>query len=265
LKLHAGVAAATEGAPLASRYHVAFAAAEKALTHGQPVVVGEARPERSAKRLRELRDQLSASAGESPNVLLPRFERYVESVLAHCAYRTEAVRAEFAVGLERLAEPLLRSGALDEKAFDEMCAAIDAPLEEVGTIAALCDLYRRLVSEIQSVLKSPTSARQERNLQQALAYIGEHLGDPLKLAQVARVAGFAPGYFSKLFKREQGVAFEQYVRDLRLERAKQMLTDTNLSVERVQRFSGFRTRSLFFQAFRDRVGMTPSEFRMRDS
>jgi transcriptional regulator GlxA family with amidase domain len=61
------------------------------------------------------------------------------------------------------------------------------------------------------------------------------------------------------------VAFERYVRQLRIKRAEQMLTDTTLSVERVRRLSGFQTRSLFFRAFRESSGMTPQGFRRRGS
>ena len=43
------------------------------------------------------------------------------------------------------------------------------------------------------------------------------------LDQVARVAGFSPNYFGQLFKRREQMTFEHYVRQLRIERAKQLV------------------------------------------
>ena len=77
------------------------------------------------------------------------------------------------------------------------------------------------------------------------------------------MAGFAPGYFSKLFKRDEGVTFERYLRALRVERARQMLYATRLSVERVRQLAGFRTRSYFNRVFRQSFGTTPIAYRER--
>jgi transcriptional regulator GlxA family with amidase domain len=45
------------------------------------------------------------------------------------------------------------------------------------------------------------------------------LAEPLTLARVARVAGFAPDYFSRLFKRDEGMTFTSYVQEARVDRA----------------------------------------------
>jgi AraC-like DNA-binding protein len=261
LALHAGISLPEAPAVLSTRYETALHAAEKALSERLAIVFGEPRPERSARRVRVLRDQLAHGAGESPGVLSPRFDQYIESVVVHCGYRIEPVRAQLEIGLQKLVEPLLQTGALDERAFDDMCIALENSANDASTVSAVSGLYRRLVSDIASVLLSPIRARQQRGIEGGLRFIREHLSEPLSLARVARASGFASGYFSKLFRREQNVPFESYVRQLRIERAKQMLADTTLSVERVRRLSGFQTRSLFFRAFHESTGVTPQAFR----
>jgi AraC-like DNA-binding protein len=260
-RFHAGISRADAGAQLQARYRSALGAAEKALSRGLSVVHGERRPERSAEHLRELRSRLGDSVGDRASLLSPRFDRYIEAVLAHCGHRLEATRAHLEAGLERLAEPLLASGSLDKKGFSELTASTERTFEEARTVMELAVSYRRLVTDIERAFQSPTRARRERGTRRASRFIGEHLGDELTLAQVARVAGFAPGYFSKLFKRDEGVTFERYVRDLRIGRAKQMLSGTALSVEQVQRLCGFTTRTYFHRVFKHVVGVTPAEFR----
>ena len=66
---------------------------------------------------------------------------------------------------------------------------------------------------------------------------------------------------AKLFKREEGITFEDHVRHVRVARAKQMLTSTSLSVERVGKLSGFAGRSHFQRVFKEAVGSTPLAYR----
>jgi AraC-like DNA-binding protein len=121
--------------------------------------------------------------------------------------------------------------------------------------------YRRLISDIESALAKPTSARQDRSTRRALAFMRDHLSEPLSLTRVARIAGFAPAYLSRLLKREEGATFVRCTRQLRVSRAKEMLADTELSVERIAQLSGFGTRAYFHRAFKHAVGVTPADYR----
>jgi transcriptional regulator GlxA family with amidase domain len=75
------------------------------------------------------------------------------------------------------------------------------------------------------------------------------------------VAGFSPNHFSRLFRASEKVPFEHYVRALRVERAKQMLSRTTLSVERIAQLSGFATGPYFQRVFKEVAGTTPGAFR----
>jgi AraC-like DNA-binding protein len=263
MALHAGTGQADDSETLPAAYRTALGAAEKALSERRSSVLGEARPEPSMKYLMALRRKLAESVKERPNLILPRFDRYAEAVLIHCGYRLEPARAHLEAGIERLAEPLLDTGALDPKSFDELCASVDRSVDDAGTASALVAPYRRLVSDIEVAVKSPTAAVQDRGVGRAVTFIREHLGETLDLAQVAHVAGFAPGYFSKLFKREVGATFERYTREQRLARARQMLAGTTLSIDRIARLSGFVGRSHFHRVFKKHAGQTPADYRKK--
>jgi AraC-like DNA-binding protein len=261
--LHAGISQGEESTGLKDRHRDALAAAEKALSLRQGAVRGVDRPERSAERLRWLRRELAEGAGDRRDLLSLRFDRYIEAVLAHSAYHLETARAELVSGFERLAEPLLRRGALDRRSFNELCSASESSLEGVRTVSDLVAKYRSLVSDMAAAQKDATGARQERGTRRAAAYIREHLDEALSLAIVAKVAGFAPNYFSRLFQKDEGVTFAQYVQRQRLERAKQMLKSDILSIDEIRKVCGFRTRTHFHRAFRAAIKMTPAEYRVR--
>ncbi|HEV8247051.1 MAG TPA: AraC family transcriptional regulator [Polyangiaceae bacterium] len=263
LKLHLGVGQASGSELLPAHYRSALWAAEKALSQADAIVYGEPRPERSSKLLRKLRLQLAESIADRPNLLLPRFDRYVEAVLVHAGYRLEPTRAHLEAGLERLVEPLLAGGTFDERSFDDLCAAMERSADDAQTVTALVATYRGLVTEIGRAMQSPTQARQGRGIRRALIFIGEHLAEPLNLAQVAGIAGFAPGYFSRLLKRSEGMTFDQYLQKRRLERAKQMLKNTALTIDGIRQLCGFPARNYFHRVFKRSVGMTPAEFRQQ--
>ena len=206
LDLHAGMSQATDSGPLPARYHSALWAAEKALSLGVRVVYGEPRPERLAEHLRQLRSDLGKSIEDRPGKLAPRFDRYIEAVLVHAGYRLEPTRAHLEAGLERLAEPVLAGGFIDQKSFNDLCASMERTAEDARTVMDLVASYRRLVSDVEASMQRPTAARTERGTRSALAFIREHLGEPLSLARVARVAGFAPDYFFEALQEERGSA-----------------------------------------------------------
>jgi YesN/AraC family two-component response regulator len=191
------------------------------------------------------------------------FEQYADAVVLRSGHQLDVTRALLEIGLHRLLNPLLASGQLDQKTFDELCGVVEGT-EAVSSVAALVSIYRNVVSDVERAVLGAVSARQSRSTVRARRFMREHLHEPITLPQVARVAGFAPNYFSRILRREEGLTFERYLRQLRLEYAKRTLTGTSLSVARVAELSGMR-RTYFQRAFRLYAGATPTEYRRRSA
>jgi transcriptional regulator GlxA family with amidase domain len=158
-------------------------------------------------------------------------------------------------------EPLLATGALDEKSFDELWTALETSVGDEPLLGTLVARYRQLVADIEIAVRHPTRTRRTQGTERALSFMREHLAEPLTLGSVARVAGFAPHHFSRIFKHVQGTTFERHLQTLRLERARQMLVGTSLHVQTVSALSGFNNRVYFHRVFRDAFGMTPLSYR----
>jgi transcriptional regulator GlxA family with amidase domain len=158
-------------------------------------------------------------------------------------------------------EPLLSSGALEPHSHRDLAARLYTAPETTQSLADLLAAYRAVVIDIESGLKRPVRAQRARSVTRALAFVKDHLSEPLTLTAVAKVAGFAPTYFSKIWKHDQGTTFERSLLAFRLERAKRALSTTELSVGRVAALTGFRCRTHFQQAFKRSVRMTPIQYR----
>jgi AraC-like DNA-binding protein len=263
LALHFGAASAPGSQPLSRAYLAALAAAEVAFSRGERFVMSDPRSTSRAPSLREQRRELVSGFEVQPELIGPRFERYLQAVSARFGDRIEAARAHLEVVFDGLSEPLSRTGALDNRTLWALCDALDRSAGHAESVSELCAFYRQAVADLIEAVKRPVAARRDRTLRVALDYIHQHYTEPLRLAQVARLAGFAPGHFSKLFIRREEMPFERYVRALRLERAKHLLADTDLDSTRIAELSGFGDGPYFCRVFRKETGATPLEYRQR--
>ena len=94
-----------------------------------------------------------------------------------------------------------------------------------------------------------------------LAYIREKCGSCVTLEELAEKCFYNPAYFSRRFKAYTGVTFTEYLTECRIARAKEMLTQTELSVESIIGECGYSNRTKFFEDFSKRVGCTPLKYR----
>ena len=87
-----------------------------------------------------------------------------------------------------------------------------------------------------------------------------HCGEDLALADVAGAVGITQSYLSRLFRQKTGSSFVESLRDIRIERAKELLIDRSLRVNEIARQVGFRDMSYFSTQFRRCVGVSPSAY-----
>jgi AraC-like DNA-binding protein len=260
LSLHFGAASAGESQLLSPSYHAALAASESALNQDRPLVMAAQEVAHAPNSLRGLRAEL-AHVEERPPMLAARFERYLEAVSLHCGHRLETALAHLEVGFEDMGASLLEAGVLEAKSLATMRSALWRAAADARSTNEVFAAYRRAFADVSDAVERPVPARRDRSLHRAVEYIRNHFTESLRISAVARVAGFTRSHFSRLFIEREGMPFEDYVMRLRLERSRQLLTDTELSVGRVAELSGFASPQYFCRVFRRVVKITPSEFR----
>jgi AraC-like DNA-binding protein len=261
LKPHFGACTSTTLASTHYVYEAALGAAESALIQGARLVTVEPNEGRPARSLQHLRRSLRGAVDEQPHALAARFDRYLEAVAVEHGYRVDSARGYVEAGFDRLADTLLTSGRLDEKSFQASCDALERAARNARTMQELLAAYRRAARDLVDAVERPLHARHDRGLNAALAYIDRHYTEPIDVRRVARVAGFTPNYFSKLFSAREKVTFVDYVALRRVERAKSLLSGTDLDATRVAELSGYRSAQYFSRVFRRATGTTPLGYR----
>ncbi|MEC0183011.1 response regulator [Paenibacillus peoriae] len=97
----------------------------------------------------------------------------------------------------------------------------------------------------------------------AFIYMAEHLHEPITMAQTAAQSHLNASYFSVLFKQQSGLSFSEYLHRLRMQRAKELLLHTQLTIAQIGERSGYRTDKYFIKVFKTAEGVSPSRYRQQ--
>ena len=109
--------------------------------------------------------------------------------------------------------------------------------------------------------ESPQSGLPPSKLKKALSYIDSHLNQSLSLERLADEVGISAHYFARLFKLSTGKSVHQYVIHQRVERAKQLLKQSEQTIAEIAIDCGFANSSHLALHFKQIVGVLPKKFR----
>lgn len=118
-----------------------------------------------------------------------------------------------------------------------------------------------IFEEIFEVLIEEKRIDHEDEMTYALQFIDKNLTKNLTLERVADYMNISPHYFSKLFKSEVGQNFIDYVTEKKVERAKEMIRETDIPLNTIAFEMGFNEANYFSKVFKKITGKTPSQFR----
>lgn len=138
--------------------------------------------------------------------------------------------------------------------------------ERVGALMRVVGLMASATPcvQISTLIKTPVAVSRQNSLVGKIeTYMQEHLEGPLKLNELARIAGVTDASLSRYFRKQTGVTPFERLGQLRLQRACQLLETTDFPVKEVASRCGFTDSNFFYRLFRRKLHCTPSEFRAR--
>ena len=123
-------------------------------------------------------------------------------------------------------------------------------------------------SQEKDLFSKSRPAKQHEYIQRfnaALEYIDTNYTEDITLEYLADQIGFSKHHFSRLFKQYTDYNFSDYLCIRRIKAAEDLLGDTSYSITEVALNSGFSSISTFNRIFKQRKGITPSEYRKKHS
>jgi two-component system response regulator YesN len=94
-----------------------------------------------------------------------------------------------------------------------------------------------------------------------IKYIDAHYYNAISLKAISYMFNVNASYLGQLFKNETGELFTNYLNEVRIKKAKEMLVQTNLKIYDISNKVGYVNQSLFFRTFKKLSGVSPEEFR----
>ena len=95
----------------------------------------------------------------------------------------------------------------------------------------------------------------------AKEFIGKNQSDALSLGQVARAVNTSTFYFCKMFKKATGLTFTEYLSQVRISKAKNLLLNPNLRISEIAYDIGYQSLTHFNRTFHRIVGQSPTAYR----
>ena len=105
------------------------------------------------------------------------------------------------------------------------------------------------------------SPRESGSSRKVIDHIFDHFGEPLNSTSLAHVAGVHPSSLARLFKRSTGVTTTEFINQVRINRACQLLHGTELPVIQISLQCGYENLSWFNRIFKQQLGCTPRTYR----
>ena len=139
---------------------------------------------------------------------------------------------------------------------------VEKILQRVLTFGQIRSEVTQIVANALVFRNNQANHQRSMIIHQAQAYIDQHFSDPdLQMSQVAKLHNLSPNHFSTVFSQVIGEPFRDYLCNLRINHAKELLRTTNLKCSEVAYQSGFNDSHYFSTFFKKKTGASPQQFR----
>ncbi|RCW44278.1 helix-turn-helix domain-containing protein [Paenibacillus prosopidis] len=141
---------------------------------------------------------------------------------------------------------------------------IDVNHSELLEIDSHAELMEWLIGHcVSAITAADQTGGQSRRTEvaEACQFVSLHLDRKISLEEVAEQLFMNPSYFSRLFKKETGETFIEYVTRMKMHRAKELLDQTDAPVGKICGTLGYDNQSYFIKLFKSFSGVTPVEYR----
>lgn len=129
------------------------------------------------------------------------------------------------------------------------------------TISSLKKILKDSLKKFVEESREAAEAESVKPIRQAQKYVEEHYGEKIILEDLSEIVGLNPVYFSVLFKKELGINFSAYLVNVRMEKAKEFLRETNETIAAIGDKVGYKDARYFSQIFTKQVGVKPALYR----
>lgn len=134
--------------------------------------------------------------------------------------------------------------------------------DECSDLVQIIEYRNRAVEELTGrVLKRQQSIGRSNYIEQCKDYVGKHYREKIYLSDIAQTMGLSETYLSRLFKKETNIRLQDYIVEIRLEHAANLLKYSNESISNVAEYVNFPSQSYMGKLFKEKYQLSPKQYR----
>ena len=123
------------------------------------------------------------------------------------------------------------------------------------------EIKAQIFNIIDTVFAHMKTHSNKISIEDVILYVNEHFTESLTLDELAEKYNTSPKYLSNRIKQYLNMPFKDYITQLKIEKAKEYLCKTNISITELYPLVGFMGRGAFTRAFKQKTGLSPSEYK----
>lgn len=170
--------------------------------------------------------------------------------------------------LDRLPLYLHLTDSTAQIAKNILCQLVDEcqnGAERLGNRAYLQLLVEQLIILTLREIKKDALVSPQAFINRALGYLYSHFSESITVGDAAAYVGYTPNYFNTCFRQQMGIPFGEYLQQMRLNYAENLLRSSQMPITEVAYESGFGSLSYFSRCFHTARGLSPQEYRKQHS
>lgn len=140
-------------------------------------------------------------------------------------------------------------------------ANMETAIKEYSYLKKIALSMTDLIKQYRQVSESNRGGIRRREIAQVKSFVMGHLKEEISVAMVAEMANMSESHFSHIFKNEEGISFMEYVYQLRMDRAMELLKNSDLKINEVAEQIGIENSNYFSVQFKKRTGCSPLKYR----
>ncbi len=185
----------------------------------------------------------------------PSFERRLSDPLRNAK--------NYDIIMNTLLRKAAEQGGVHPVYLDRMSSSFASRIEQLHSTAENTSLMREMFRAYCRLVRKHALKDFSPVVQKTILMIDSDLSADLTLHSLARSQGVSAGYLSTIFKKETGENVSRYIQEKRIRHATHLLDTTNLQIQTVALHCGILDVQYFSKIFKQRMGVTPKEYRRR--
>lgn len=133
--------------------------------------------------------------------------------------------------------------------------------DSAADIAQIIKFRDHAIEELTEQVKKKMGRKSSNYVEQCKDYVNKHYREKIYLSDIADTLLLSETYLSKLFKKEAGIRLQDYITEVRLAHAANLLKYSEESLSYIAEYVNFPTQSYFGKVFKEKYGLSPKKYR----